>query len=212
MNLADVTDAQFATVGGGLVNAAAESFATVAGGLENQATGEASSVGGGWANIASAFAATVPGGLNNHATGVYSAAFGSGNRAGGSYSIAVGFSAYALHNGSFVFSDFSSFNPTNTGHPNQFIARALGGVYFFTGGTNDLTQAFHAAFGLGPSDKQIVTVDADGVALAAIQGLNAKLEAGLAAKTQEIAELRAELTDLRAVRDEVARMRAELRR
>jgi hypothetical protein len=40
-----------------------------------------------------------------------------------------------------------------------------------------VAQDFHAAFGLGDSDKAIGTIDADGVALAAIQGLNRKLEA-----------------------------------
>ncbi|MCC6819436.1 MAG: tail fiber domain-containing protein, partial [Verrucomicrobia subdivision 3 bacterium] len=39
-----------------------------------------------------------------------------------------------------------------------------------------MAQDFHAAFGLGGDDKGIGTVDADGVALAAIQGLNQKLE------------------------------------
>ena len=39
-----------------------------------------------------------------------------------------------------------------------------------------MAQDFHAAFGLGPDDKHIATVDADGVALAAIQGLNEKVE------------------------------------
>jgi hypothetical protein len=39
-----------------------------------------------------------------------------------------------------------------------------------------MAQDFHAAFGLGTDDKHIATVDADGVALAAIQGLNQKLE------------------------------------
>jgi hypothetical protein len=38
-------------------------------------------------------------------------------------------------------------------------------------------QDFKAAFGLGESDTGITTIDADGVALAAIQGLNRKLEA-----------------------------------
>jgi hypothetical protein len=37
-------------------------------------------------------------------------------------------------------------------------------------------QDFKAAFGLGTDDKSIGTVDADGVALAAIQGLNQKVE------------------------------------
>ena len=39
-----------------------------------------------------------------------------------------------------------------------------------------VAQDFHGAFGLGEDDKHIATVDADGVALAAIQGLNEKLE------------------------------------
>lgn len=39
-----------------------------------------------------------------------------------------------------------------------------------------MAQDFMAAFGLGGSDEGIGTVDADGVALAAIQGLNTKLE------------------------------------
>ena len=159
-----------------------------------------------------------------------------------------------------MFSDFSSNNVTSCGAPNQFIARALGGVYLFTGGETDATytgaylnpgssawaaysdragkdeviavepeevlrkvaamqvstwqwkaeprsirhmgpmaQDFHAAFGLGSSDKQIVTVDADGVALAAIQGLNAKLEAAVAEQARESARLRADLVELRAL-------------
>jgi hypothetical protein len=39
-----------------------------------------------------------------------------------------------------------------------------------------MAQDFYAAFGVGPDDKHITTVDADGVALAAIQGLNQKVE------------------------------------
>ena len=39
-----------------------------------------------------------------------------------------------------------------------------------------MAQDFYAAFGLGLDDKHIATVDADGVALAAIQGLDEKLE------------------------------------
>lgn len=39
-----------------------------------------------------------------------------------------------------------------------------------------MAQDFRAAFGLGESEVGINTIDADGVALAAIQGLNAKLE------------------------------------
>ncbi len=39
-----------------------------------------------------------------------------------------------------------------------------------------MAQDFYAAFGVGPDDKHITTVDEGGVALAAIQGLNQKLD------------------------------------
>jgi hypothetical protein len=39
-----------------------------------------------------------------------------------------------------------------------------------------VAQAFHAVFDLGADNRYIATVDADGVALAAIQELNQKLE------------------------------------
>jgi trimeric autotransporter adhesin len=51
-------------------------------------------------------------------------------------------------------------------------------------------QDFAAAFKLGSDDKHIAMVDADGVALAAIQGLNAKLEAKIAEQAYEIAQLK----------------------
>jgi hypothetical protein len=56
-----------------------------------------------------------------------------------------------------------------------------------------VAQDFHAAFGLGDSDKAIGTVDETGVALAAIQGLNQKLnakDAEIEALKQSVAELK----------------------
>ena len=50
-------------------------------------------------------------------------------------------------------------------------------------------QDFSAAFGLGPDNKTIATIDADGVALAAIQALHKMVEEQAAT----IAELKAEL-------------------
>ncbi|MFO1303334.1 MAG: tail fiber domain-containing protein [Burkholderiales bacterium] len=53
------------------------------------------------------------------------------------------------------------------------------------------SQDFRAAFAVGDDDaRSIATVDAQGVALAAIQGLNAKLEAKVAEQAREIAELK----------------------
>jgi hypothetical protein len=57
-------------------------------------------------------------------------------------------------------------------------------------------QDFHAAFGLGSDDKTIGTVDADGVALAAIQGLNEKVEE----KDARLAELESRLAALESGR------------
>lgn len=56
-----------------------------------------------------------------------------------------------------------------------------------------MAQDFYAAFHLGETDTGIDTVDADGIALAAIQGLNAVLADRLADKDREISDLRAEL-------------------
>ena len=60
-----------------------------------------------------------------------------------------------------------------------------------------MAQDFYAAFAIGPDDKHIATVDADGVALAAIQGLNQKVEeqgAALKSKDARIAELEQRLS------------------
>jgi trimeric autotransporter adhesin len=61
-----------------------------------------------------------------------------------------------------------------------------------------MAQDFHAAFGLGSDDRSIAMVDADGVALAAIQGLNARLEAELSTQAAKLQALQDELRALRA--------------
>ena len=57
-----------------------------------------------------------------------------------------------------------------------------------------MAQDFHAAFGLGVSNKLIDTIDPDGVALAAIQGLHVLVQE----RDAEIAELRERLERLEA--------------
>jgi hypothetical protein len=64
-----------------------------------------------------------------------------------------------------------------------------------------VAQDFHAAFHIGPDDKHIATVDADGVALAAIQGLYRMMQekdAVLRAQGEEIARLKRALDFLLA--------------
>ena len=56
-----------------------------------------------------------------------------------------------------------------------------------------MAQDFYAAFNVGPDDKHITTIDESGVALAAIQGLNQKLEETRA----ENAQLKQQLMELK---------------
>ncbi|RME90510.1 MAG: hypothetical protein D6766_13150, partial [Verrucomicrobia bacterium] len=70
-----------------------------------------------------------------------------------------------------------------------------------------MAQDFHAAFGLGTDDRHIATVDADGVALAAIQGLNQKLET----RMQKAAAQRRRLeTELKQKDAQIARLEREV--
>ncbi len=63
-----------------------------------------------------------------------------------------------------------------------------------------MAQDFHAAFGLGQDERHIGTLDASGVALAAIQGLYERLQE----KEAELDELRHELTERLAALEELA--------
>jgi hypothetical protein len=113
----------FGTIGGGRYNVAgrhsiadpAAGGATVGGGLSNQASGAAATVGGGDGNSAAGELSTVPGGRANYALGPNS--------------FAAGTFAYALHAGTFVWSDRTG-APTgfSSTADNQLLIRATGGV------------------------------------------------------------------------------------
>ena len=62
-----------------------------------------------------------------------------------------------------------------------------------------MAQDFYAAFNVGPDDKHITTVDESGVALAAIQGLNHKLEEQAREKDSEINALKVRLEKLEQI-------------
>ena len=61
-----------------------------------------------------------------------------------------------------------------------------------------MAQDFHAAFNVGTDNKHIATVDADGVALAAIKGLNEKVENGKQRVDSRMERLEAENAELKA--------------
>lgn len=69
-----------------------------------------------------------------------------------------------------------------------------------------VAEDFHASFGLGSDSVSISTVDAAGVALAAIQGLNQRLEAENTALRQKNADQDAAIAELRAELDELRRL------
>jgi hypothetical protein len=76
-------------------------------------------------------------------------------------------------------------------------------------------QDFHAAFGLGDSDTRIATVDADGVALAAIQALASQVHERddvLARQAHELADLESRVADLERDAGDVARLKAAVER
>jgi hypothetical protein len=58
-----------------------------------------------------------------------------------------------------------------------------------------MAQDFHTAFGVGEDDRRISSVDADGVALAAIQGLHSMVQE----KEKEIEALKQRLAAIEAL-------------
>jgi hypothetical protein len=74
-------------------------------------------------------------------------------------------------------------------------------------------QDFHAAFGLGDSERTITGIDADGVALAAIAGIQQRIErndALLASRAATLAGLRRQVKSLEAAQADLAQGRAVL--
>jgi hypothetical protein len=72
-----------------------------------------------------------------------------------------------------------------------------------------VAQDFYAAFGLGADDKHITTVDEGGVALAAIQGLNAKVEKALEEKSRQLEE---QAATIRQQQREIAELRERVQK
>jgi hypothetical protein len=188
------------TVAGGVDNVASGNQATVCGGMDNAATTLGGAVVGGVNNTASGVHAFVAGGSENTADGGYSFAFGheaDTNGHSGAVVFADSSSTPVLAdaddeaffqmpvNGSFsntssrtektavepvdpssVLETVESLDVTTWEYKNTDDSRHMG----------PMAEDFHESFGLGRSEKRIGTVDADGVALAAIQGLAAELD------------------------------------
>jgi hypothetical protein len=202
-----------ATVAGGANNQASGAASTIAGGQSNKAFGDRSAVPGGQANSALggwSFAAGRRAKANHDGAFVW----GDSNNVDKPSSATDEFNVYAsggvrlftdsgattgavLAAGSGTWSMLSDRDAKENVEPvdsrsvlEGVLAMPLATWNYKQQGDSvrhlgPMAQDFHQAFGLGVSDKMIDSVDPDGVALAAIQGLNAKLQA-------ELAELRAE--------------------
>jgi hypothetical protein len=127
-------------VSGGSGNSASGSAGTIAGGLFNSATGGRSTTAGGESGTASGIYSFVAGGFFNCAGGQSSFAGGRrakvrpGTSSGAAGEGCSGVSASGTAEGdagSFVWADAQDISYTTTG-PNQFLARAAGGVMFNT--------------------------------------------------------------------------------
>jgi hypothetical protein len=69
-----------------------------------------------------------------------------------------------------------------------------------------MAQDFAQAFGLGEDDRHITTVDADGVALAAIQGLNQKVEDKEARIREHESRIRAQAAEITELKGRLERL------
>jgi len=112
-------------------------YGVISGGLQNLLEGAYGAIGGGGNNAVTANGATVAGGYGNSASGSYATVpGGETNSAIGELSFAAGHGSYAGHDGAFVWSDnvYGAVQLKSTG-ANQFLARASGGVAFYTNAT-----------------------------------------------------------------------------
>ena len=127
---------QYGFVGGGNANSDVGLSGTIAGGNTNAVKGDYGFIGGGAGNRATAQFGSIGGGESNQASGQFSTVPGGQlNTAHGRGSFAAGMGSNANDNGDFVWSDDPSgggVTPITVTGDNEFLARARGGVKFFT--------------------------------------------------------------------------------
>ncbi|MBL0122649.1 MAG: hypothetical protein IPP88_07905 [Betaproteobacteria bacterium] len=217
-----VASNQSATVGGGEGNAASGYAATVPGGSGNTALGSMSFAAGRqakansdgcftWADSTDApFNCAVPNAFMARASGGVQLRTSANLLTG--CNMAAGSGTWTCTSSRDTKTDFINMNPLDVlkrvvGLPvTQWRYRSETSGARHVG---PMAEDFHAAFGLGISDKSISVVDASGVAFAAIQGLYKLIED----KDREIARLQSlasEVAVLRGMAGEMDRLKAEL--
>ncbi len=204
------------TVGGGYNNYATGQFSTVLGGQSNVASGNASIAGGTSANANyngcmvfadSSSSSQVSCGANNEF--IVRGLGGIFLLTGGSSDVTYTGTYVAPGSGSWTnYSDRDGKDDVTPVDPLAILSRVVAmpmATWHYKAQDSTIrhigpiAQDFFAAFSLGETDKGISTVDGQGVALAAIQGLNAKLESETRDKDVRIAELQREISEVRAL-------------
>jgi hypothetical protein len=204
-----ITDRPYATVSGGVSNTASGSYATVPGGANNTASGNYSFAAGNgavadddgafvWGDstpaflnspAANSFTIRAAGGIYFYSNGALTA--GVTLPAGGGAWAAVSDQALkenlAAVDARAVLDTLVALPISTWNYISQDDAIRHIGV---------MAQDFYAAFGVGEDERHITTIDADGVAFAAIQGLNAKLESEVETLRAHNAQLEARLAAL----------------
>ncbi len=138
-------------IGGGTSNTVSAQFASVLGGHLNTASNDSSSVLGGTNNRAMGSASSVLGGDGNAVSGVDSIVGGINSSASEPLTFAFGRSAQANFEGCVVWSDASggATEGVACGQANQFVAKASGGVVFFSDAAATMGVAMGAGSGVG---------------------------------------------------------------
>ena len=133
INGARLNSANGSIIGAGQQNGLSGQWAGIFAGSGNSITGDEGFIGAGSANSVTGKDGAIPG--------------GSGNTASGNGSFAAGREAQALNDGAFVWSDTSSGPLVQSTTNNQFVARASGGVTFYS--SNNLSTGVTLAKGSG---------------------------------------------------------------
>ncbi|MHC4846697.1 MAG: tail fiber domain-containing protein, partial [Planctomycetota bacterium] len=232
--------AVYTTVGGGRDNYADGLNSTIGGGRNNDANGAYATVPGGWNNAAFAdnsFAAGRRAKANQAGSFVWGDSFNADkfSQGGNSFSVYASGGMHVFTNtlattGVEVLTGGGSWQTKSDRNSKEHFAdvdaravlEAVAALPITTWNykaqddsirhMGPMAQDFRAAFGLGHSETMIATIDPDGVALAAIQGLSEvsnerdeELAARLSLKDAEIAELRAALDAMAARLAELSR-------
>ena len=155
------SSATFSVIAGGSTNSVTAEYGFIGAGTNNVVSGEGAYIAAGGYNTAGGEGAVVDGGFNSTANGTFATIPGGyANLAAGTYSFAAGARASAAQAGTFVWSDGSDGDTMLTSaHAYQFLARASGGVTFWTNAASTVGATLAAGSGTwaSASDRNMKT-------------------------------------------------------